>query len=142
MKKYCLKGGIKRKHIGFKGGVTKNSLKFCGDDICNYANSPPECQKLAFLTFTNLRFSQRSLPPDSLAYHQEKVTNSQIFRFSFLFRLFIFSFVFFSWWWGSSPLIWVTRKGGQKNEKKSYEEGGHHILKELPVESHQPPLHH
>ena len=33
--------------------------------------------------------------------------------------------------------------GGEKKMKKtSYEEGGHHILQELPVEFHQPPLHH
>ena len=138
LKKYGLKGGIKRKHIVFKGGVTKKSLKFCSDDICNYANSPPEYQKLAFLIFRNFRFFPRrhvsGLPTVSLG-ESDKLTD---------FSLFIF-FPFICSWGGGVISINLGHKGGgdQKNEKKtSYEEGGHHILQELPVESHQPPLHH
>ena len=89
MKKYGLKGGIKRKHIVFKGGVTKKSLTFCTDDICNYANSPPECQKLAFLIFRNFRFSQGGMPPDSLTFHWEKVKNSPIFLSLSFFLLYV-----------------------------------------------------
>ena len=36
---------------------------------------------------------------------------------------------------GSSQLISDTREG--RPPKLSYEEGGHHILQELPVKSHQ-----
>ena len=34
-------------------------------------------------------------------------------------------FSFFSLEGGSLPLVWVTRGGGKKNKKNSYEEGGH-----------------
>ena len=46
MKKKWLHGGGEEKNIGCKrGGVTKNSFKFCNDGICNCANSLPQCQK-------------------------------------------------------------------------------------------------
>lgn len=38
-------GGGRRKILGVKGGVTKNSFKFCNDGICNCANRLPQCQK-------------------------------------------------------------------------------------------------
>ena len=68
MKKYGLKGGSKENILGFKGESPKKSLKFCSDDICNYA----KCQKLAFLTFRNFKFSQGSMPPDTLLYYAPK----------------------------------------------------------------------
>ena len=50
---------------------------------------------------------------------------------------FSFFFFFFFWGGGSSQLIWDSRGSSPKN---SCEEEGHHILQELPVESHQPPF--
>ena len=51
-KNYGFKGGSKEKGLGLKGGGSlKNSFKFCSDSICNNANSLPECQKTAVLTF-------------------------------------------------------------------------------------------
>ena len=49
----ALKGGSKEKVLGLRGGggSLRNSFKFCSDSICNNANSLPECQKTAFLTF-------------------------------------------------------------------------------------------
>ena len=105
LKKYGLKGGIKRKHIVFKGGVTKKSLKFCSDDICNYANSPPEYQKLAFPIFRNFRFFPRrhvsGLPTVSLG-ESDKLTD---------FSLFIF-FPFICSWGGGVISINLGHKGG------------------------------
>ena len=96
----------------FKGGVTKKSLKFCSDDICNYANSPPEYQKLAFLIFRNFRFFPRrhvsGLPTVSLG-ESDKLTD---------FSLFIFFLLYVLGGGGSSPLIWVTKGGGTKKMKK------------------------
>ena len=62
-------GGSKEKTSGFKGGHPKKSFKFSSDCICNNANSLPGCQKPAFLTFRNFKFSRGSMPPDSLLYY-------------------------------------------------------------------------
>ena len=67
--KIWLKGGGSKENIlSFKVELPKKSLKFCSDDICNYA----KCQKLAFLTFRNFRFSHGSMPPDTLLYYAPK----------------------------------------------------------------------
>ena len=48
MKKKWLYRGGRRKILGVKGGVTKNSFKFCNDGICNnvqtaYHNAKNQC---------------------------------------------------------------------------------------------------
>ena len=62
--------------LGIKGrgeeGSPIKSFKFCGDYICNNANSLPECQKPAFLTFRKFRFSRGSVPPDPLLNYAPK----------------------------------------------------------------------
>ena len=48
----AFKGEVKRKNSGLKeGSPPKKPFKFCSAAICNNANSLPECQKAAFLTF-------------------------------------------------------------------------------------------
>ena len=67
MKKNGFKGGRESGNIGFKGGGSPIKFpKFCSDGICNNANSLPESQKPAFLTFRKFRFSRVSL--DVLLY--------------------------------------------------------------------------
>ena len=119
LKKYGLKGGIKKKHIVFKGGVTKKSLKFCSDDICHYANSPPECQNLAFLNPHIQKFQifprkhASGLPRVSLG-ESDKLTD---LSFPSLFIFFSFSSFFF--FFGGGGVISINldhkRGGGPKN---------------------------
>ena len=71
-KNMALKGGGQKNIVGLKGGLPKNSLKFCSDDICNNVNSPPECQKPAFLTFRKFKFSRGSMLSDPLLYYAQK----------------------------------------------------------------------
>ena len=60
----------------------------------------------------------------------KKITNS-VSHFSFSFLLFFGGGVV-------SQLIWDTGRGG-RGQNSTFEEGGHHILQELSVESHQLP---
>ena len=98
--------------------------------------SAPDIQK--FQIFPRKHAS--GLPIVSLG-ESDKLTD-----FSFLLSLFPLSFFFFQFFsLGGGGVISINlghKGGGLKNEKNSYEEGGHYVLQELPVESHQPPLHH
>ena len=98
--------------------------------------SAPDIQK--FQIFPRKHAS--GLPIVSLG-ESDKLTDFSFFFLCSLSLSFFFPMFFFGGGGGSFPLIWVTRGRGQKNEKNSYEEEGHYVLQELPVESHQPPLH-
>ena len=50
-------GGYEKMTLKGEGG--SKEFKFCSDGICNNANSQPECQKPAFLTY---------MPSDPLLY--------------------------------------------------------------------------
>ena len=67
MKKFGFKGKGGQRKGG--GGVNKKSCKFCSEGICNDANSLPECQKPAFLTFSKFEFSRGSMSPDPKLYY-------------------------------------------------------------------------
>ena len=51
-----------------KGEGGSKEFKFCSDGICNNANSQPECQKPAFLTFKKVLIVPRkhALGPPTL----------------------------------------------------------------------------
>lgn len=66
-KNTTLKRGLKEKNREFEGGVTKKSLQ-----ICTNANTLPECQKPAFLTFRKFKYSWESMPPDPPPYYVPK----------------------------------------------------------------------
>ena len=70
----AIRGGGQKNIVGLKrgGGAPKNSLKFCSDDICNNVNSPPECQKLAFVTFRKFKFYGGSMLSDHLLCYAQK----------------------------------------------------------------------
>ena len=157
MKKMALKWGSKEKIVFIKGGSPKISFKFCSDGICKKAKSLPECQKPAFLTFRgSSNFpgeecrripyfikGQKAILPSKMqksikAYQIEcfirkKITNSV--------ESFSVSLSFLFWGERGAGVISINfgYKEGPPPPKNSYKErgGGHHILQELPVKSHQ-----
>ena len=59
-------GWGRHKKMALKGG--SKEFKFCSDGICNNANSQPECQKTAFLTFKKVQIvsGKHTLGPPTL----------------------------------------------------------------------------
>ena len=72
------KNKTKNKNVGYKGegGSPIKSFKFCGDNICNNANSLPGCQKPAFLTFRNFP-GEACLQTPYLIFHQKGILPHQ-----------------------------------------------------------------
>ena len=145
----AFKGEIKRKNGGLKrGSPQKNLFKFCSAGICNNANNLPECQKAAFLTFRKFIFSGGSMPLDPPLYYATRrefyPTNMQKsikhtkWKVSKQTQWAIFHF-FLGGRGGHLNLFAIQGGGGGLLPKISYEEGGHHILQELPFKSPRPP---
>ena len=147
-KNMAFKGEIKRKNGGLKrGSPQKNLFKFCSAGICNNANNLPECQKAAFLTFRKFIFSGGSMPLDPPLYYATRrefyPTNMQKsikhtkWKVSKQTQWAIFHF--FLGGRGGHLNLFAIQGGGGLLPKISYEEGGHHILQELPFKSPRPP---